>query len=63
MEQIRGLGLVQWKKLLQVRLLMKPLMFKKIFCHSESDAWIWCPLIQQMNTDILPRSCSEVILS
>ena len=29
MEQIRGLGLVQWKKLLQVRLLMKPLMFKK----------------------------------
>ena len=36
--------------------------FKNIFCHSESDAWIWCPLKQQMNTDILPRSCSEVIL-
>ena len=31
--------------------------------HSESDAWILCPLIVQMNTDILPRSCTEVIMS
>ena len=31
--------------------------------YSESDAWILCPLTVQMNTDILPRSCTEVIMS
>ena len=31
--------------------------------YSESDVWILCPLTVQMNTDILPRSCTEVIMS